>query len=148
VITRRQATFAIAYVCSFVALAAVGYAVGDYSFRAKTHKVAVASTVVEGDTAFYDLPHVNLTVSSSGGDSNLVRIDMSLEVQKSDLARLDGYAPRIADHLVSYLRTHDLDTLREVGQEHQLKDKLLEETNKAAYPVQVMDIVFRRFIVL
>jgi flagellar basal body-associated protein FliL len=135
-------------VFSFIALAAVGYAVGDYSFRSKVTKPVVASTVIEGDTAFYDLPNMNLTISSGSGDSNHVRIDMALEVQKSDIARLDSYAPRIADHLVGYMRTHDLDSLREASREHQLKDKLLEETNKASYPVQVMDIVFRRFIVL
>ena len=146
-ISRRQVTFAFAYVFSFTALAAVGYAVGDYSFRSAVVKPVVSSAVIEGDTAFYDLPNVNLTMSA-GGDSNLVRIDMSLEVQKRDMARLDSYAPRISDQIVRYLRKQDIEELRQSGREHQLKDQLLEQTNKASYPVQIMDIVFRRFVVL
>jgi flagellar basal body-associated protein FliL len=148
VLTHRQITFAVAYIFSFTALAAIGYCVGDYSFRTQAHKMSVPNSVIAADTAYYDLPHVSLTINSVAGDSDLLRLDMSLEVQKSDLARLDGIQPRISDRLVEYLRKQDIETLRQASKEHQFKDELLEETNKASYPVQVMDIVFRRFVVL
>jgi len=148
VITRKQITFAVAYVFSFTALAAIGYFVGDYSIREKAHKIEMRSSVISADTAFYDLPHMNITVTSDTDSQNRIRIDMSLEVQKNDLTRLSSYEPRIVDHLITYLRHQDMEMLRQASKENDFKAQLLEETNKASYPVPVMDIIFRRFIVL
>jgi flagellar basal body-associated protein FliL len=147
VITKRQIAFAAAYVFSFTALAAVGYCVGDYSVRTQVHKLE-AGKVETADTAYYDLPHMNLTVTSVTGDKSHLRIDMSLEVSKADLARLDSYRPRITDRLTEYLRGQNIEDLRRASAEHIFKAQLLEETQKASYPVPIMDIVFRRFIVL
>jgi len=147
-ITRRQIAFAVIYVFSFTTLAVIGYMVGDYSVRQKMHKIEMPSSVIAADTAFYDLPLMNLTVTSEAGNQDRIRIDMSLEVQKSDLPRLESYQPRIIDHLINYLRRQDIEALRQASNEHVFKSQLLEETNKGSYPVPVMDIVFRRFIVL
>lgn len=145
---KRINPFLVAYVVCLMGLAVAGYMVGDYTIRAELHKT-LRQEYFTTDLALYDLPRININMTSnSKTNSNRLRVDVSLEVAKQDLAKLSRVQPRITDRLVTFMRKQDIEEVRPPTAMVWLHRVLLEEVNDASRPVPIRDIVFRQFIVL
>lgn len=129
-------------------MAVIGYFVGDYSIRQAQIKKEMQSQNFISDVGFYDLPRMNITMTSEGGNSAYVRVDVSLKVLKSDVGRLTDYYPRINDRLLTFIRHQDINELRQPVTQKLIRADLLREANKASYPIPIMDIVFRQIVIL
>ncbi len=147
---RKINPFVIGYILGLAFLAFLGYSAGDYTARVKEKQQIdlVKSHNFTTDVAFVDLPRMNLTIASTTGTAGRIRIDMSLEVEKKNLARVEDFQPIIMDRLVSYVQQLDAKDMRKANAPPNLRKELLEEVNKVSYPMPVLDVIFKQFVVL
>lgn len=146
---RKINPLVIGYVTALALLACMGYIAGDYTARIN-QKSASPSTNQHfaSDVGFVELPRMNMSISSSAGDAGRVRIDMSLEVEKKNLARFEDYQPIITEHLNNYVRNLDIEEIRSPNAVPKLRKELLKEVNTMSFPVPVLDIIFRQFVIM
>jgi len=143
--------FFIMYALVLVALAALGYTMGDYAAQSQKVKAAVAeveSSHFMSDVAFMALPSIEMTTMPSHGSPGQLRLDLSLEVEKKDMPRMKAFTPVITERLANYIRTLDADELRQKNSILHLRQDLLGEANASNPSRAVLDIVVRQFIVL
>ena len=149
---RRENLFLTTYVMVLTLLAVMGYVASDYTIRQQQARDAAArgsSPSFTTDVGFVALPRMNMTMTSSKGQATgRIRIDISLEVQQKDLARLEDYQPLITDRLISYVRKLDIEDIRRPNAVPNLRQDLLKQVNNASYPVPVLDIIFRQFVIM
>jgi flagellar basal body-associated protein FliL len=136
-----------AYILGLSGLAAVGYIYADYKVEATRH-VSVVNKKFETDVAYVDLPQMNLSIQSGDGASGRVRINISIEVDKKYAAKVEDYAPRITDRIVTYMQKQDFDEINEPHASKWLKPRLVQITNTAMENVPIIDIIFRQFLIL
>ncbi|MFY9287308.1 MAG: flagellar basal body-associated FliL family protein [Alphaproteobacteria bacterium] len=145
---RKDHIFMTAYFAALLGLATMGYGVGDYTIRAHQKSQAAKNNNFTTDVAFLTLPRMNFSILSQDGRPGRLRIDMTLEVEQKNIARLEDYQPRITDRLSTYVRRMDMDDIRRPNAAVSLRKQLLKEVNNASYPVPVMDIIFRQFVIM
>ena len=145
---RRVNRFLIAYCLALILLAIVGYSLSDYTIRSQQAQDALSHKQFVTDVGFLSLPRMSMTISSGSGESGRLRLDVSLEVEQKNLAQLEDFQPRINDKLVSFVRKLDMDDMRKPEALPELRKELLRQVNSVSYPVPVMDIVFRQFIIM
>lgn len=144
----KTALFILCYTLGLALLAAIGYFSADYRLKADTHRFEV-SDHFRSDVAYVDLPAMNLTMyTSSPNAAGRVRINLSLEVDKKYASKLEDYAPRITDRLIDYTRQLDFDEIKRPSATSWLRQRYLEISNDASTPVPIIDIIFKKFIVI
>jgi len=145
---RKVNMFLAGYIAALVLLAVLGYFAGDYTARMSEKRQAeIASQHFASDVSYIDLPSVNMSLSSSEGDTGRIRIDMSIEVEKKYLSRIQDYQPLIADRLVNYMRNIPANEVRRANAVPKLRKNLLKEVNSVSR-MPVMDIIFRQFVIM
>jgi flagellar basal body-associated protein FliL len=147
---RKINPFVVGYILGLGFLAFLGYAVGDFTaeMQQAKHQALITNPNFATDVSFVDLPRMNLTIASAAGSSGRIRIDMTLEVEKKNLARFEDYQPIITDHLISFVRQMDAEDMHKPNAAPTLRKELLKEVNRVAFPVPVLDVVFRQFLVM
>ncbi len=148
---RRTYIYAAVYVLSLVGLAVIGYVVGDHYGLSRAHMMAGngGSRNFASDVSFYDLPRMNLTLATTNNNkTGKVRIDISLEVEKKYYDRMKDYQPRLSDRIVTFVRNQDMDALREPYNQREFRKELVNEVNKVASPVPVLDVILRQMVFL
>ena len=144
---KKNIIYATIYVAFLLGLAVAGYLIGDHYGFSRAKMNAHNGTNFASDVSFYDLPRMNLTLSSlDGGKSGKVRIDMSLEISKKDLERMHDYQPRMCDRLVTFIRQQDIETLRNPRNQKVFHEELLQEANKVTSPIPIIDVVLRQMV--
>lgn len=148
--TRKINPFLVGYIVGLGFLAFIGYGIGDFTAnKISAKKVAVTNPNFSTDVSFVDLPRMNLSIpSSTGSATGRIRIDISLEVEKKNLARFEDYQPMITDRLLNYVRKLDAAEMHHPNAVPVLRQELLKEVNSFSYPVPVIDLVFRQFLVM
>lgn len=145
---RKINLFLTAYVAALVLLAVVGYLAGDYTARLDAERKAeLASQHFASDVSYVDLPRVSMSLSSADGSNGRIRIDMSIEVEKRNMGRIQDYQPVISERLVKYIRNLQVDDVRKPNAVPQLRKNLLKEVNSVSR-MPVMDIIFRQFVIM
>lgn len=146
--TRKINFFIVGYVLAFVILAFVGYKLSDNEQVTTAYHKMVTREYFETDLAIYDLPRINVNLTGIDGKTARVRIDISLEVAKADMARLDGFRPRITDKVISYMRSQNIDEITPPEAMRDLHESLLKVVDGASRPIPVHDVIFRQFLVM
>jgi flagellar basal body-associated protein FliL len=146
--SKKGTLFVAAYVTGLLTLACIGYFYADYRIQAARHQ-RMEDQRFRSDVTYIDLPRVNLTLgSSTGRGTGRVRMDISLAVEKKYAGRIEDVEPRIADRIVSYLRTVDFDELSRPKATVWLHKRLLQEAVSASDPLPIMDVVLQQFVIL
>lgn len=134
----------VACIALFIALAACGY----YWVRS-TAPVAHPAPIAHGfvtDMTYIDLPR--MTVSLGAGGSTQVRVEISLEVARKDVAIVEKYQPQITDRLNRFFSKVSPDEIEEPNSLTLLRDDLLWQVNGTGMPVPVHDLMLKQMIVM
>jgi flagellar basal body-associated protein FliL len=143
----RVSRFIIIYTAILVTLAVTGYYVEVYQPRAAIQHRLHENQFFASDLTFYDLPRISMKMGNGIKAGNL-RLDISLEVTKKDMYRINDFQSRITDRIINYLYKQNLDEMRppkDIAWLHRDLLKLINDTNQ---PVPVHDIVFREMVIM
>lgn len=101
-----------------------------------------------GGVVFYDMPEMLVSLNTGSGDSNYLKLRVTLELANGKGAeRLEKVMPRIVDKFQVYLRELRLEDLEGSAGLTRLKEELLVRVNAAADPVRVKDVLFKEMLV-
>src|SRR3546814_1559122 len=79
---------------------------------------------------------------------NYLKIAISLELtSQEDSVALQNLLPRVVDNFQVYLRELRVEDLRGSAGVQRLREELLLRVNKAVYPIQVRDVLFKEMLV-
>ncbi len=145
---RKINPFLVAYVMALIVLAGLGYMLSDYTIRSQEQHAALANKKFVTDVGFVALPQMDMSMASTNGQRGQLRMNISLEIEQKNMARMEDFQSRVTDRLVSYVRKMDIDAIRKPNALPMLRKELLKEVNSSSYPVPVLDIVFRQFIIM
>lgn len=141
------------YVVSLVLIALMGYGVASqiWGSHTTTKPEKPAAKLDEkyfaSDLALYDLPSIDVTLPNNHGQTTHLRLDISLEVSKKDLDRLEGFKPRLTNRIMNYMQGQKLETIKTADALLGLHSQLLREVG-ITQPVPVHEVVFRQFMLL
>lgn len=145
---RRINFFIVGYWLAFFLLALTGYYMSEAKV-AKTYHNFLTNGYFATDLAMYDLPRINMDLTTDdGGRKTRVRMDISLEVAKKDMLRIEGYKPRITDRIIMYMHSQNFEGVSPPEVMRRLHENLLSVIAASSEPVAVHDIIFRQFVVL
>lgn len=144
----KTTLFVMAYVVALASLGTVGYIYADYKIKTDKHQTEL-NEKFHTDVTYVDLPPMNLTFSSSSAHTaGRVRINISLEVDKKYASKVEGYAPRITDRIVSYTQQLDFDEINRPSATKWLREHFLQIANTVSSSAPVIDVVFRQFLIM
>ncbi len=152
-----MALFLLAYVGAFLGLAYLGIQYGGTDgmkkmmhsgSKAPDRVVTTSGGLFGTELEVYDLPRMTVDVTGGSGGHKRVRMDISLEVAKKDLPRIEGYKPRITDHIISYMQHKNMDNVSAPSYLRDLHDGLKHVVTVAGQPVAIHDVVLRQFVVM
>lgn len=148
-IRKKINKFIIGYSIALVVLAFVGYGVGDYTAQQQEqYRLHTPSNRFASDVSYVELPRMNMSLASNSGQAGRIRIDITLEVEKKYLGRFEDFQPIITDRLTSYVRKLDMEEVSKPNAVPTLRRELLKEVNSVSYPMPVLDVVFRQFVLM
>jgi len=140
--------FLVAYVLALVGLAALGYLLSDYALH---YQSAAQQTLDKknfvSDVSYVALPTMNMTVGAHGA-SGQVRMDIGLEVKRQNAPYVEGFGPAINERIATYMQKLKKDDIKQLDTSPWLRKELLGEVNAAAFPYPVLDVVFRRLVIM
>jgi len=97
---------------------------------------------------FFDLPDLLVNLSSSGKQSNFLKLKVALEIEDAkNLPQIEKMVPRIVDNFQVYLRELRIDDLRGSAGVYRLKEELIARVNKAVEPTKVSDVLFKEMLI-
>ena len=140
--------FIVGYTMTFIFLAIVGYMAADVSNNKSIHRDKTDARYFMTDLAMYDLPRMNIYLSSGHGTASHIRVEVSLEIAKKDIDRLNNYKPRITNKIVAYMSNQNTDKIVSAEGFHSLHTGLMEVVESENQPVPVHDIIFRQLLVM
>ncbi len=142
--------FVVAYAALFAALAFFGT---EEAAQLRGERESIAKLAAERLTAFtknkavFNLPRMDVTMTAMQGEAHHVRLGISLEMDKKNMDRFEGYQPRVSDRIIDFLGHQDIDEFTGINGMDKLRNDILFEANKASGPVVITDIIFREFVV-
>lgn len=145
---RKINFFIIGYTSAFIVLALIGYKMVDKGGASAAYHRIIEHSYFTTDLAIYDLPRINVNLIGGDGKTARVRIDLSLEVAKQDMERLEGFKPRITDKVIDYMRGQNLSELSPPEAMRELHEDLLRVVDSASRPIPVHEVIFRQFLVM
>ena len=96
----------------------------------------------------YELPELQVSLSGGGGQSNLVKISVALEVEdEATIDRLHTTMPRVIDNFRVYLRELGIEDLSGPAGIERLGEELLLRVNASIRPARVLDVRFKEMLV-
>ena len=104
-------------------------------------------TTESGPTVFYDLQEILVNLNTGGRKSTFLKIRVSLELQKADIAKVESIMPRIVDNFQTYLRELRIDDLKGSAGMYRLREELLIRVSAAAAPTKIKDVLFKEMLV-
>ena len=147
--TRKINPFLAAYVVGLGCLAVIGYSCADFTMHIDHPAKTVAEqTQTHTDVTFVDLPRLNLVVPSAHGSRGRLRMDITLEIDKKYALMLQGYTPRISERIESYAQAINIEDVTPPKATQQLRQDLLQEAATGGFPVPIIDVIFRQFVML
>lgn len=142
------AMFFTIYILAVAASAFAGYYYyADYTLQ-KVQKHTRESGHFQTELSYVDLPRISVTLSTDNGQSGIVRMDITLEVENKYVSEVEGFKPRITDRLIHYTQSLSYDDLSRPHSTVWLKPDMLQEVRQASEPAIVKDLIFREFLVL
>ncbi len=97
---------------------------------------------------FYELPEFLVNLNSGDTRRGFLKMSISIEVENEDaMEKLQEFQPRIQDAFQTYLRQLRPSDLQGSAGLYRLREELMLRLNKAVYPVEVNDILFKEIIV-
>ena len=142
--------FFVGYSIALIVMAIVGYDLASEVWGSHNYyqlRSGITPKYFATDLALYDLPSISVSLPNSQGQPTHVRIDISLEVARKDLIRIEGLQPRLTSHITSFMQKKNIDTIRSHDSLIGLHYELLNEV-AASQPVPVHEVVFRQFMLL
>jgi len=108
----------------------------------------VPQAAASGNVAFYDLPEMLVNINTGLRKQSYLKTVITLELDDGNqVPKLEAVLPRVIDTFQVYLRELRIDDLQGSAGMYRLKEELLDRLNKAAYPVQVNDVLFKEMLV-
>jgi len=108
----------------------------------------VPQAVAGANIAFYDLPEMLVNINTNSRKQSYLKTVITLELgDGNQIPKLEAVLPRVIDTFQVYLRELRIDDLQGSAGMYRLKEELLDRLNKAAYPVQVNDVLFKEMLV-
>ena len=99
-------------------------------------------------SVYYDLPELQVKLSTGGRKSNFLKISVALELaDESVVQRLQTVMPRIIDNFQVYLRELRIEDLSGSAGIERLREELLLRVNAAIRPAEVRDVLFKEMLV-
>jgi flagellar basal body-associated protein FliL len=135
----------IACLAMFVALAVGGYFLADRAGLI-AHPRSAATQDFVTDMAYYDLPHMN--ISMGGGRSTHLWVDIALEVARKDMPIIAGYQPQIMDKLNLFFSKMKPEDVEQPDAMPALRQEILWQINSAGAPIPVHDMMLRRMVIM
>jgi flagellar basal body-associated protein FliL len=86
--------------------------------------------------------------SFHGGSVGQVRMDIALEVDKKYALELQGLMPRISARIANYTRGIDMREVSPPDATRRLRQNLLQEASSGGFPVPIIDVIFKQFVVM
>jgi hypothetical protein len=120
-----------------------GYYLSYQSTAAHRHDAVTHNFTT--DLTYYDMPR--MTILLGGGAQTQVRLDLSLEVAKKDVAVVEGFQPRIADRLNGLFLHINPDDFRSSTDLPWLRQQMLSQVNNAT-PVPIHDLLLRQMVIM
>lgn len=142
------AIFLVAYIMAFVLSAWAGYYYYNDYAMAKAPRPVITNPNFHSDLSYMDIPRISVTLPNSGAHPGIVRMDISLEVDKKYVTRLEGLRPRLTDRLISFTENLDYDQLKDPDAAAMLKPQLLEKIRESTGDMPIRDVIFRQLLVL
>jgi len=145
---RHKLLFAILYVAMPLLLAYIGYLVHNLDVaRRGTAALMERVTALTGSTSLYELPRVSMSMSSGViGQAGTIKLDIGIEVKKSELDRIPDYEPRIVDHILAFMEKQDFNKLKQPSSAHWVRKGLEDAITGGALPINVAGIVINRMV--
>src|SRR3546814_13240036 len=89
-----------------------------------------------------------VNLNTGGKNRNYLKIAISLELtSQEDSVALQNLLTRVVDNFQVYLRELRVEDLRGSAGVQRLREELLLRVNKAVYPIQVSDVLFKEMLV-
>lgn len=100
------------------------------------------------EVMFYDLPEMLVNLRAGGKQTNFLKLQVSLEINKTEsVEALSHLLPRVIDNFQVYMRELRIEDLDGSAGMFRIKEELLSRVNAAVYPVEVNDILFKEMLI-
>jgi len=144
----RISRFIVAYVTVLAMLSIIGYYYAGASSNKPDHAPSARSdNYFSTDLAFFDLPSITLNLGGEDGTSH-IDLDVSLEVAKKDMRRIEDFGPRIADRILFTMRRQHTDQLQTQKDMAKLHTEMLNDLNTNVMPIPIHDVIFRKLVIM
>lgn len=138
------------YVTCFVGLATLGLWAGGYHLmKADASNPFMHNRTFVTDTAYVNLPTVKLSLSKPTTlNQKDLRMEIALEVGQKNEKIAEGYVPRMVDHIVSFTQKYDFNSIKNPRDFEAFRKQMLQTIQEASGPIPIVDVTFRKFVMI
>ena len=114
----------------------------------KEDVAARVAAATGGNRIFYDLPPMLVNINTAGVGNVYLKVQVALELSsQADQQRVEAVMPRIVDSFQMYLRELRPEELQGSAGMYRLKEELMDRINRAIFPAQINDVLFKEMLV-
>lgn len=100
----------------------------------------------ESVTVFYDLPEVNIRLKNDGGQGNVLKMRVSLELSSIEEAKvIESLTPKLVDSIISHTIELNNAEIEGASNLYWLKEELLYRINLITSPIKITNLNFKNF---
>jgi flagellar FliL protein len=107
---------------------------------------AKVATVDLGTPVTHQLPQIKADLKTGKCSAPLIRTTMVIQINSTDLPRLQGSELRVVDSIRTYLRDQERQDLVGKAGTDKLRVGLTNVINNAIQPAQIQSILFKEFV--